>query len=265
MKDFILLIPYYNDLNGLTVALKSINYPSDKFEILIVDDGSAIKLNEETLRNILPGVIIKVLSLSQNSGIAIALNTGLKELTKRTDFKYIARLDCGDICYPNRFTQQVKFMDEHADIYLLGTWCKFTDSKTGKSYLYKTKTEHEDIIKEMHFKCSFIHPTVMLRKEVLYTIGSYPENYAHAEDYAYFWKIIRQFKVAILPEILVNITANMQTISAANYKAQIKSRVKVIKDFGSNKLLIFCGVFTTKIRMLLPYSIILKTKVLLGR
>ncbi len=263
MKNFILLIPYYNNFEGLITSLKSINYSKDKFEVLIVDDGSKIKLDEESVRVLFPEVIINVLSLSQNSGIAIALNKGLEELHTRTDYIYIARLDCGDTCHPNRFTEQVKFLDENTDIYLLGTWCEFTDSTTGKSYLYKTKTKHEDIIKEMHFKCSFIHPTVMFRKEVLDFIGYYPENYPHAEDYAYFWEIIRQFKGALLPELLVNITANMQTISASNYKEQIISRIKVIKAFGTKPLLITYGVIISRVRAIIPYGLILKMKLLL--
>jgi glycosyltransferase involved in cell wall biosynthesis len=263
MKDFILLIPYYNDIEGLTVSLKSVVYQPDKFDILIVDDGSRIKLDETALQNLLPGVTIKILSLNENKGVAVALNTGLKELNKRTDFKYIARLDCGDTSSPNRFTEQVKFLDKYTDIYLLGSWCQFTDTTTGKSYLYKTKTEHTDIIKEMHFKCSFIHPTVMFRREVLDTVGYYPENYPHAEDYAYFWKIIRQFKGALLPEVLVNVTTNMQAISAKNYKVQVKSRIAVIKDFGTNKLLIICGVIGATLRRIVPYRLIMKTKLLL--
>lgn len=265
MKDFILLIPHFNNPEGLITSLKSINYPTDKFEVLIVDDGSKTPLNEQSLRAALPNMPVKVVLLPVNVGVAKALNAGLKEIHKRSDYKYIARLDCGDTCNPERFIKQVKFMDEHPEIYLLGTWCSFTDSITHKSYIYKTQTEHKQIIKEMHFKCSFIHPTVMLRREVMDTIGYYPENYPYTEDYAYFWKIIRQHKCALLPEVLVDIETNTNTISAANYKKQALSRAKIIKTFGTNPLLTFEGTLLAYIRLLVPYSIVSKAKKLLFR
>lgn len=262
-KDFILLIPYYNDPGGLVAALKSVNYPSDKYEILIVDDGSNEAPDEEVLSKLPQGALVKIITLPHNQGIVKALNAGLKELHKRTDFKYIARLDCGDICHKERFAEQVKFMDEHPDIALLGSWCSFTERASGKSYVYKTKLAHKDIIKEMHFKCSFIHPTVMFKREVLDTVGFYPENYPHAEDYAYFWEIIYTLETAILPKNLVNIELRDTGVSATNYYEQLLIRKKIIKVFGNNNLLKLLGTGLIGIKQILPRKIILKLKLLI--
>ncbi|NTW34267.1 MAG: glycosyltransferase, partial [Bacteroidetes bacterium] len=217
-KDFILLIPYYNNYDGLINSIKSVEYPNNRFEILIVDDGSNFPLNKEEIQNIKCGITIQIIRMLENKGILEALNTGLKAIHARNDFKYIARLDCGDKCRPDRFTKQVKFLDEHPDIGLLGTWCRFTEKVSGKNYLYRTKIKHQDILKEMHFKCSFIHPTVIFRKEILDKIGYYPYEFVHAEDYAYFWMILKEMKGAIIPEALVDIEYSSNNISAKNYK-----------------------------------------------
>lgn len=256
MRDFILLIPYFNNPKGLAKSIKSIDYPIDKFEVLVIDDGSKIPLSENELKSQFLGLNIRVITMSANSGIAKALNKGLEELHKRNDYKYIARLDCGDICATDRFIKQVKHLDSSPQIYLLGSWCKFTNSETGRSYLYKTKTTQTGIIKEMHFKCSFIHPTVMFRKEVLDTIGYYPENYPHAEDYAYFWKIIKHYQCALLPEALVNIETNRTNISTANYKKQLISRGSVVNDFGSSLLLKAFGKLFIQLKLITPIWLI---------
>jgi glycosyltransferase involved in cell wall biosynthesis len=262
MKDFILLIPYFNDFEGLIASLKSINYPATEFEVLVVDDGSKIPLNTEALKVKFPSINITVLSMPANAGIAKALNAGLNSIHSRNEFKYIARLDCGDTCASERFTEQVKFMNEHSEIGLLGTWCRFIDSVSGSSYLYKTKTTHLEIVKEMHLKCSFIHPTVMFRKEVLDTVGYYPENYPHAEDYAYFWKTLKYYKGEILPEIYVDIVSDMQTISASNYNNQARSRAKIIGAMGTIPLLKYAGILSAYLRMVTPYKLIVRTKFL---
>lgn len=260
MKDFILLIPHFNNPEGLITSLKSINYPTDKFEVLIVDDGSKTPLNEQSLRAALPNMPIKVVLLPVNVGVAKALNAGLKEIHKRSDYKYIARLDCGDTCNPERFIKQVKFMDEHPEIYLLGTWCSFTDSITHKSYIYKTQTEHKQIIKEMHFKCSFIHPTVMFRREILDTIGYYPENYPYTEDYAYFWMIVKLYKGALLPQNMVFVITNKNTISFRNRKEQLLWRKNIVSKMNNSILYKYMGLLYLNILSLLPTYMITKLK-----
>jgi len=260
--DFILLIPCYNNLSGLIKSIRSVKYPVDKFEILIVDDGSLLPILKENFDDISSHIKIQIIRIYANQGILNALNTGLKELKTRNDFKYIARLDAGDTCHPERFTKQIQFLDSHPEIFLLGTWCRFENSITGKGYDYITKTKHEDIVREMHFKCSFIHPTVMFRKEVLNTIGFYPENYPNVEDYAYFWKILKIFKGAILQQILVEIDFSNENISSRNYKKQLIYRMKIVKDFGSHKLSKLSGLFLLACRLLTPKKMIDKLKLI---
>ena len=252
VKDFILLIPCYNDYDGLIQSVNSVHYPKSSHEILIVDDGSDVPLNQEDIQNKYPETTIQLIRINTNKGVSEALNTGLKVLHARNDYKYIARLDCGDICHADRFTKQVAFLDEHKETGLLGTWCRFIKQSTGKYYLYKTKTRYNDILKEMHFKCSFIHPTVMFRKEILDEIGYYPNEFAYAEDYVYFWQILKKYKGEILAEVLVYIEYSSNSISVKNYKKQLKSRMRIVIDFGDNLFLKFLGVCLIVVRYLIP-------------
>lgn len=262
IKDFILLIPCYNNPDGLSRSIKSIHYPTEKFEVLIVDDGSTIPVSIDKLGDINPEIKIKIIRLDQNRGIANALNTGLKTLKDRTDYNYIARLDAGDTCHVERFTKQVQFLDSHKDIFLLGSWCRFQNAKTSRGYDYITKTKHEDIIKEMHYKCSFIHPSVMFRKEVLTTIGFYPENYPDVEDYAYFWLILKRFKGEVLALKLVEINFSANNISSKNYKKQLIQRMRVVNHFGARKLSKLVGLILLGCRFLLPQKMITKFKLI---
>jgi len=262
IKDFILLIPYYNNLEGLIESLMSVQYPYGKFEVLIVDDGSKEPLSTAFLNSLFQQINIRVINLQDNVGIAKALNRGLKEIKDRNDYKYIARLDCGDTCRKDRFTEQVDFLNSNKNISLLGTWCTFTDKGSNKSYIYKTQTIHKDIIKEMHFKCSFIHPTVMFRRDILEKIGLYPENYPHAEDYAYFWRILLKFDVAILPLSLVFISVNKNNISYKNRKVQLSTRKKIVSEMSNSLINKLLGLSYIKTLSLLPVNLAYKLKYL---
>lgn len=258
--DFVLLIPCYNNSDGLARSLKSVVYTKNKFEVVIVDDGSTPPINAVSLQEQFQGTTIHVIRLEQNKGIVNALNTGLNFLKSRSDIKYIARLDAGDTCDENRFFKQVGFLDTHAEIALLGSWARFENALSGKGYDYITKTSHEEILKEMHFKCSFIHPSVMFRRQVLNNVGIYLENYPHAEDYAFFWNILKSNKGAILPEKLVVIIFSDKNVSAIHYKKQLNSRKRVVKDFGTHYFYSLLGNMMQSFKAILPLSLILKLK-----
>jgi glycosyltransferase involved in cell wall biosynthesis len=254
--DFVLLIPCYNNISGLSASLKSVSYPAAKFEVLIVDDGSEVPITKNKLQLKDVAMNIHIIRLDRNYGIVQALNTGLTALRSRTDFNYIARLDAGDTCDIQRFSKQVGFLNTHKDVTIVASWARFQNTTSTKGYDYITKTTHEEIVKEMHYKCSFIHPAVMFRKEVLDTVGFYPTTYPHAEDYAFFWKILKNYKGAVIPEKLVQIEFTDKNISSENYKKQLHSRKKIVKEFGDQWLQKIIGITMLNLKSMVPKSLI---------
>ena len=261
--DFVLLIPCYNNTSGLSRSIASVSYPPSKFEILIVDDGSEVPITKNDLQLVDNAVTINILRLESNQGIVQALNAGLTELKSRNDFKYIARLDAGDTCDTSRFHKQVFFLDNHKEIALLASWARFENLNSSKGYDYITKTTHQEIVKEMHRKCSFIHPTVMFRKGVLDTIGLYPLAYPHAEDYAFFWKILKSNKCAVIPEKMVKIMLANENVSSKNYKKQLRSRKEIVKKFEDNSLYRLIGVAILNLKIWAPVWVVQSLKLLL--
>lgn len=257
--DFVVLIPVFNNLQGLINAIDSIHFSEERYAVLVVDDGSEEPISAELLCEKFIQKNISVIRLNTNQGIVNALNIGLKEIELNYHTKFIARLDCGDICHPKRFEKQVAFLNQNSEIDLLGTWCRFEESTSGKGYLYKTKTEHEEIIKQMHYKCSFIHPTVMFKKEIIKRIGYYPTNFPHAEDYAYFWEILKKGKGAILAENLVTVEMKEGNVSSEFYKMQNLSKMGVQSYFNNSKNLIL-NHSLLKIKSIVGPSLVKKLK-----
>jgi len=259
--DFYLLIPFYNNLPGLIRSLQSIVYDPLAYGLLIVDDGSSEILRYEDLISYLPqSLSLTILRLRENQGITVALNTGLKWLEEKGKSEYVARLDCGDICLPDRFTHQVAFLNGHPEVGLIGSWCIFKNFRTGDSYRYTTPTEHKKILREMHFRNVFIHPTVMWRSDMTKKIGVYPDNFPHAEDYGFFYKIISATEAAVLPTDLVICEINPQGISLHFRREQLKSRLKVVRQYGNNWLFKLLGVIKLRLLMVIPYKFVLQTK-----
>lgn len=259
--DFCLLIPCYNNFDGLIDSLKSVFYLSEKYLVLIIDDGSSEPVTLERINKVLDlEKQLIVLQNEKNLGITATLNKGLSWIEKNTDATYIARLDCGDKCNEERFSLQVKYMDAHPQTGLIGSWCKIIDNETSFAYSYKTPTQHAAIRKAMYARNVFMHATVMFRTSVLKQVGHYPTNFEYAEDYAFFWKLITASESFIFNKFLVICDLNKKGISYKNKSKQLYARWRVVNAFGSNLVLKLSAYIRLTLLFILPKRIALQFK-----
>ncbi|MBS3737489.1 MAG: glycosyltransferase [Psychroflexus sp.] len=218
------LIPHFNNLNGLQVSLASIEEDCE-VDIVVVDDGSDRRPKPENL-NYNQGNI-KVIALKKNRGIEYALNEGLKYIESK-NYKYIGRLDCGDLCQPNRFKIQISFLQKNPKIALVGSWVNIIDEQGKFHYILKHPESHAELSKKIYFNSMFVHPSVIFKTSILKDIGYYPTTYKAAEDYAFFFKVVKQFKTANIAKPLVDYVIDPNSISSQKRKVQVKSRIKII-------------------------------------
>lgn len=122
---------------------------------------------------------IKVLRNNINRTLAPTLNNCLKFTTG----KYIARQDGDDRSDINRLKRQVKFLEENKDIDLVGTAVIYFDDNGEKSR--KILDESPSLEKMFKTGCPFIHPSIMIKSDVIKALKGYSEKkYAiQQEDY----------------------------------------------------------------------------------
>lgn len=256
--DVCVLIPCYNNAAGLRASLQSIHYIPSKLVVVIVDDGSDLPVEASWFANSL--FATDIVRLASNKGITQALNAGLRHIHAHYHPSFIARLDCGDTCDPERFYRQTAFLRKHPAVLLLGSWCRFVDPGNGSGYQYTTPLAHDELVKEMHLRNCFIHPTAMWRNDPRVP-RSYPANYPAAEDYAFFFEIMKLGKTAVLDEYLVTCEINTKGISIGRRQLQLSSRMAVIEHYHVRKSWMRRGKYKLRLMKLLPYSIISKLKI----
>ena len=258
-RRIIVLIPHYNNPEGLEKSILSIN---DKIpvDLLIIDDGSISKLNELELREHYINGEIYFKYLNQNKGLSFALNQGIK-FAQLNKYEIIGRLDSGDLCFKDRFTKQLDYLDSNKNIKLLGTSAVVVDEQGHELFVLKHPSKHSDIKKKMFLNNMFVHPTVLIRTDVFNFVDQYDERYTRAaQDYALFFKILKKFEVANLAEPLLYYEISSNSISSKRRKLQVKHRLRIILEnfrFGfypiygliRNTLLIFISrESTTKLK-----------------
>lgn len=173
-------------------------------EIVLVEDGpltedlyQIVGQWKEKLKDRL-----NVLSLEENSGLNIALNTGIDYC----NHEFIARMDSDDISHPNRFLVQTKYLRDHPDIFVVGgdiLEINGNDEVIAKRIFPKSPEQIKEYILKI---CPFSHPTVMIRNELFQTHGlRYSEKFRLSQDLDLWYQVIfAGYKMANMDEVVLS-------------------------------------------------------------
>jgi glycosyltransferase involved in cell wall biosynthesis len=150
------LLPVRNGRKTLRAAVRSLvlqTYTS--MEVLVLDDGStdgsveiAEEFNDPRIRVIRDGL---------HTGLATRLNEGI-DLARG---KYIARMDADDVAFPERFLEQVRYLERHPNVDLLGSRAIVFRSADDVIGLLPFRADHSEICARPCVGIPLAHPTWM--------------------------------------------------------------------------------------------------------
>ncbi len=193
------VIPTYNRAPLLRRALDSVLRQTFRdFEVLVVDDGST----DETAGMVaeLRDVRIRYLRQSRNSGVGAARNRGLREARA----ELIAFLDSDDEWLPEKLALQVALFSNAPDA--LGLVYTGVESvrDDGRRTIERPRWRG-DVFREM-LAANVVHgggSNVMIRRAVVATVGFFHEQVAAIEDYHYWLRIARFFRIDFVDAPLI--------------------------------------------------------------
>lgn len=263
MNRAALLIPYFNNPQGLAASLASVG-ADECVDAVIVDDGSVRSPLNEALCHAAWRAKgeLKFYYLPHNCGIEYALNTGLEAILA-ADYEFVARLDCDDLCVSDRIARQISFLDQYPDVYLLGSAVTFFDASGDRFTLNQPQT-HTEIVQQMHKDNAFTHPSVMFRTAGVREIGLYPTDCIAAEDFAYFWKFVDRYQTANLADVLTKSEYNDSGISLSRRRQQQAMRIKILVRYFDWRPRSLLNIGKAAASFVLPVSLTRKIKRLLG-
>jgi glycosyltransferase involved in cell wall biosynthesis len=190
----------YNAGDFLSEAVDSVlTQTFEDFEFIIIDDGS----RDQSLQRLQSYTDPRLRILPQaNRGLIASLNRGIQEARGR----YIARMDADDRCEPDRFEIQVRYLDQHPDIALLGgSVATMDESGNPLAPCVTFPLTHDEIWASVGRRpWVFCHPAVMYRREAAMDVGMYHGDFAHAEDAEFFARLMTKYRAANLPDVLLN-------------------------------------------------------------
>jgi glycosyltransferase involved in cell wall biosynthesis len=198
-----ILLPVYNDARYVARAVTSIQRQTfDDWELLLLNDGSTDSSPALIDSLALTDPRIKPVHLPHR-GIAGSLNAGIQ----RAKGRYVARMDADDISHALRLALQKDYLDERPDVCAVG--CKIrifprTNASMGmlayEAWLNSVITP-EEIGREIFVESPLVHPSVMVRKEILESVNGYRHD--GPEDYDLWLRLHgKGFRFAKVPRVL---------------------------------------------------------------
>ncbi len=198
-------------------------------EIVLIDDGStdrtphaylSFKQELET-----PTRQFMYHRLPIHVGITCALNHGLG----RSNGEFIARLDSDDWCASSRTRKQVEFLQANPEVFLVGTPVKIIRFNKLTHEVWNTLRTHEQLVNGLRERNRLAHSSVMFRKNVLDSVGTYNEYYKYSQDWDYWWRIAQKHRIAQLEEPLTYYRLHKGCISADGRASQQDQYARQIK------------------------------------
>ncbi|MDE7310114.1 MAG: glycosyltransferase [Eubacterium sp.] len=154
------------------------------FEFFICDDGSDPAFYKWLKGYCRKDQRIRLMRQKKNRGLASALN----RCFRCASGKFIARMDADDISVCTRFEKQAAFLNRHQEYALAGCNVYLID---GCKVWGERRLEEVPGKRSFLYTSAFVHPAVMIRREVMEALFGYREHarYLRVEDYDFFMRM----------------------------------------------------------------------------
>ena len=166
----------------------------------------------------------------ENTGLTKTLNKGLS----MAQGEYIARMDSDDMALPDRLEKQNYFLDKNSNVAVVGSFTEVIDDKGNKIGEHRPVVSNEEIVKLSFFSGQLAHPSVMFRKKEIVELGGYDENIKYAQDADLWFRVMKKYRVANIPEFLLKWRKTLGGIGVEKLSEQRKSvqksKIKAIKS-----------------------------------
>jgi len=225
------IMPVYNAERYVYQAIDSVlNQTYKNIELIVINDGSTD--NSKQIIQSINDLRIKYIDNDENSGIVFSRNRGVK-LAKGN---FVGMVDADDIVHPEKFEQQINFLNQNPDFGMVGSWVRFINEDGNRlSGGWKLKAPPAMITSIMLFKNYFLQSAVLYRTSCLNKF-SFEDGFDILEDYLIWFRILKECKAWNLPKYLVDYRVHGQGVTKKHDNERVEKEKRVfsiqLKEIG---------------------------------
>lgn len=223
------VIPAHNAERFIGEAIDSVLAQTmGDFELVIVDDGSTDRTSE-IIGGYRDGRIVHL--HRGKIGVCAASNLAL-ETSRAT---WAARLDADDVMEPNRLERQLAFLRDRPELGGAASYHWWIDERGEKKGAHDPPLHTvEDIDRHLRLggRLIYAHPTVMVRRDVVLSLGGYDPAYESTEDVELFVRLYEAGRpLVVQPERLTRFRVHGGSVSATRAKEQFLLNELIFENF----------------------------------
>ena len=209
--EITVLMPVHNGAAHVREAAESILSQTFRdFEFLVVDDASDDRTVE--ILESLGDPRLRLVKSRERLRFSGALNLGLDQ----SRGEWIARMDADDIALPDRLARQREFLRARPEIGLCGGLATAFGLRQGP--YFRPPMTHPEIQAYLLFDSPFVHPTVMVRRDLLERHGlRFDPAFCPADDYELWSRAARLFPVANLDRVVLRYRVHGASLTEATW------------------------------------------------
>lgn len=134
-----------------------------------------------------------------------ARNFALFYGTQIPGITHFANLDSDDYWFFDKLERQMKYLEEHPEIDILGTQMRLIDKNNGSHLGYTNHPPDDETIKRSLLSSTnaVANSSALFKREVALRVGGYSDDLPLVEDYLFWLRAGRWFKFANLSDVLV--------------------------------------------------------------
>ena len=190
-------MPVYNALPHLDQAVESILHQTvADFEFVILDDASTDGSTERLRYWASRDPRIRLVEVDKNLGPAMSSERAAREARA----PIVARMDADDISCPTRLEEQLKVLDTHPDVGVVGGLWDVIDAN-GREI---RKPEPWRILRRSVFP-PFGNGPMMYRREVFESVGGYRRECEFWEDHDLVLRMAAVTKIMVIPHAIYKV------------------------------------------------------------
>ena len=203
-----IILPVYNAAETVGAAIEScLNQTQRETEVIVVDDTSTDGTTE-ILKNY--GNRIHLHRLKRQGGVAAAFQLGFEHAQGH----WIARMDADDLNHPQRLSKQLALLQFQPALDAVSCLIDIRKRSDGKlipadggyqrfCQWLNSLTTPEAISKQRFIDQPVVNPSMLVRRSVFETHGTYRSDLDWAEDYDFWLRLLQSGgKIAKVPEVL---------------------------------------------------------------
>ncbi|MGD6806486.1 MAG: glycosyltransferase [Candidatus Bathyarchaeia archaeon] len=235
MVSVSVLMGSYNHELYLAEAIESVlNQTFSDLELIIIDDCSSDASKDIIRKYQERDSRVKPIFHSQNTGIARAMNDGLKEAKG----EYLTFIGSDDLWLPFKLEKQLEVIKRHEDeiIWSEGQIINAKGESTGQlmtQFLFSPKKRTGNLFQELLYEDFIFGQSVMLKTRYAQEIG-FDEKYQFVNDHMFFVSQSRKHNFVFIPQTLAKYRLHGKNTTLRHSAVWFKERIALRKSFLMN-------------------------------